>query len=148
MSYWKKKIHWLWFKSTRITCLRLWIEEGLHFIPYYVGNLFAEYDSISSWLSCGINGNSLNWKIVAGFENLALSLLRFISCSNNCTLLMHLLHFPNLAWVYICNCFFLGQWATHPCEFYYFAGHWIFPSYRHKELAFIDVKKGMSTSYS
>jgi hypothetical protein len=61
---------------------------------------------------------------------------------------MHLLHFSSIPMVYICTCFFLGQWATHPCEFYYFAGHWIFPSYRHNELVFVDVKKGMSTSYS
>ncbi len=78
-------------------------------IPFYEGSLPTKYDSIPSWLSCGINGNSLNWKIVAGIENLALGLLRFISCSNNCTLLMHLLHFSSIPMLYICSCFFLGQ---------------------------------------
>ncbi len=27
-------------------------------IPFYEGSLPTEYDSIPSWLSCGINGNS------------------------------------------------------------------------------------------
>jgi hypothetical protein len=35
--------------------------------------------------------------------------LRFISCSNNYILLMHLLHFPSIPMLYICSCFFLGQ---------------------------------------
>jgi hypothetical protein len=30
LSYWEKKIHWLWFGGTGITCSRLWIEEGSH----------------------------------------------------------------------------------------------------------------------
>ncbi len=80
-----------------------------YMIPFYEGSLPTKYDSIPSWLSCGINENSLNWKIVAGIENLALGLLRFISCSNNCTLLMHLLHFLSMPMVYICSCFFLRQ---------------------------------------
>ncbi len=80
-----------------------------YMIPFYEGNLPTEYDNIPSQLSCGINGNSLNWKIVASIANLALGLFRFIFCSNNYTLLMHLLHFSSILMIYICSSGFLGQ---------------------------------------
>ncbi len=78
-------------------------------IPFYEGSLPIEYDSILSQLSCGINGNSMNWKIVASIANLALGLFRFIFCSNNYTLLMHLLHFSSILMIYICSSGFLGH---------------------------------------
>jgi hypothetical protein len=51
----------------------------------------------------------MNWKIVASIANLALGLFRFIFCSNNYTLLMHLLHFSSILMIYICSSGFLGH---------------------------------------